>query len=53
MEKSDVPEVPNAPDEYPHVPNEVPVIPRPLEPSFPETPEPEPLHIPEPNTDNN
>lgn len=41
-------EIPDKPDEYPEVPMEYPFEPDPVEPGYPELPEPEPIQKPEP-----
>lgn len=41
-------EYPEEPSEYPEQPLEYPDNPEPLEPGYPELPEPEPVQIPEP-----
>jgi hypothetical protein len=41
-------EIPDDPFEYPEEPMEYPINPEPLEPGYPELPEPEPIQTPEP-----
>lgn len=45
-------EIPDAPYEYPAEPEEYPFSPDPVEPGYPELPEPEPSQTPEPGYEN-